>query len=101
MDLEATEKKQMNKINGKIVIKETGVGLPDLLIVVHDLGSQKCPKEVNDKASGQISDLLQRLPGRRIGSVLTDKNGRFALEYPDAEVDGTEQAKRPSLVLLV
>lgn len=40
-------------------------------------------------------------PGDRIGSVLTDKQGRFKLEYDDKAYQVSTQERRPDLVLLV
>ena len=36
----------MNKIAGKVILKETGVGIPNLLITIYDLDPGTKPEEV-------------------------------------------------------
>lgn len=123
----------MNVITGRIIVKETGAGIPDLLIVVYDCDSRTLPEDVIAKSTIRpiadinkmkiqddrigslliseesvhkctntpIADIWQKIQGNRIGSVLTDANGRFNLEYDDTHFQAEGKDKRPDLVLFV
>lgn len=84
-----------NKISGKVIVKETGVGIPDLLVVIldkdRDLLQQPIPIQ------GPSGDL----PFDRIGSVLTDENGKFEMEYADDVFRVNDRDIRPDLVIAV
>src|SRR5262245_18640532 len=59
--------KSSNKISGRVVLKESGAGIPDLLVVIHDVDPGTRPEELIDAPED----------GDRIGSVLTAADGRF------------------------
>ena len=80
----------MNTITGKVTLKESGMGIPDLLVVIYDID----PSNKNDESFETVGD--------RIGSVITNQDGSWALSYEDAEfqtLNPTE--KRPDLQLTV
>ncbi|MFQ6242564.1 hypothetical protein [Sinorhizobium meliloti] len=98
----------MNEIIGKITHKESGLGVPDLLVIVYDLDPDTRPEElaldgtllsgtaVTTGAAG-LSAL-----GDRIFSVATDRNGEFGYKFEDSEFKvRSEREKRPDLLLMV
>jgi len=92
----------MNKIVGKVVVKETGVGAKDLLIVVYDLDPKMHPEEVSKMCgSDRNFDIWEKILGNRLGSILTDENGKFELEYEDSEFQIQDKERRPDIVLFV
>src|ERR1044072_292829 len=87
-----------NTISGKIVVKETGIGIPDLLVVLYDLDSSSAYNNIiNATMSSGSSEY-----GDRLGSVLTSTDGTWSLSYEDAAF-GTDDPseKRPDLFLMV
>ncbi|HKC17434.1 MAG TPA: hypothetical protein VKC11_12085 [Steroidobacteraceae bacterium] len=84
----------MKKIAGLIQVKESGLGVRNLVVAVFD--SDLAIEEI--RAQGSVAQLL-RGAGRRLGSVLTDENGAFSLSTEDLEFAGNEP--RPNLVLMV
>lgn len=92
----------MNKICGKVIVKETGKGVPDLLIVVYDLDPRTKPEEVlKTYKSDQSSEIFQKISGDRIGSLLTDENGKFDLQYEDTQFQIKDKDRRPDIALFV
>jgi len=93
-----------NVISGKVTLKETGVGIPDLLVVLFDI-DPGVRNEENFSSTGSVTILRTQppaAPGDRIGSVLTDSNGAFSLSYGDAEFRILNPSeKRPDLQLMV
>ena len=104
----------MNTILGKVVLKETGLGIPDLLVVIFDMDPNTQPEEA--RASGVTIAVPSVIPqADRLGSVLTERNpaqpernGSFSLTYEDEEFrirnadekrpDGSEAADVTALV---
>lgn len=85
-----------NVISGKVIVKETGAGIPDLLVVLQDVDSGLTTSGYSNATSnsGELGD--------RIGSVLTGSDGTWSLSYQDSEFgieDPTE--KRPDLLLTI
>jgi len=98
-----------NIVKGRIILKGTGTGIQDLLVVIYDIDpsvfGQKLGK-VDDSLDGVIREQFARswidFPGDRIGSVLSGRRGEFALPYEDAAFKTrNEDEKRPDLVLFV
>ncbi|MCA9734978.1 MAG: hypothetical protein H6696_14820 [Deferribacteres bacterium] len=93
----------MNKISGKIIVKESGIGIPNLLIVFYDYDPKSQPGDI---ITSQQSDanFWSGIKGDRIGSVLTDKTGSFTLEFEDdvfLEKNANDSDARPDLLLFV
>jgi hypothetical protein len=92
-----------NIISGKIVVKETGIGIPDLLVVIHDLDPGAKPDDGFTTADAPIlARPVDPLLADRLGSVLSAQNGSWSIEYDDTEfriLNPTE--KRPDLQLMV
>lgn len=57
----------MNVVSGRVVVKESGVGVPDLLVVVYDVDPGTRSEDEADDRGGGIGD--------RLGSRLTDAAG--------------------------
>ncbi|MGL5081930.1 MAG: hypothetical protein ACRC8A_10635 [Microcoleaceae cyanobacterium] len=76
-----------------------------MLIVLYDQdnhkGSQEPPPEIFSVPDQALPFYWQTFPGERLGSVLTDVNGRFELAFEDSDFEQRELIKRPDLVLLV
>lgn len=100
----------MNQVSGNVILTETRVGIPYLLIEVYDVDPGTVPEEpviphgatgIRPSASTSLAS-HPNLIGDRLGSVLTDDRGIFTLEYDDAEFrrrNADEQ--RPDLLLVV
>lgn len=106
-------------VAGKILHKETGDPLPDLLVEMFDVDDWPDPEvqrvtvantaaeagghgaEANG-AAGPAVEKLYASPSARVGSGLTDASGAFRLELSprDFNLRGTEE-QRPDLVLVV
>ena len=102
----------MNQVSGKVLLKETNIGIPDLLVEIYDIDPGTKPEEVvagdgaltgiavTRAASSSVSQA--NLLGDRLGSVLTDRAGFFKLDYEDADFRRrNSQEQRPDLLLMV
>ncbi len=87
-----------NIISGKIIVKETGIGVPDLLVVLYDLDSSSSFNNIINATMPTGSSEF----GDRLGSVLTGPDGTWSLSYDDA-IFGADapSEKRPDLFLMV
>ncbi len=78
-----------NVIFGKVILKESGLGIPDLLIIIFDRDSNThahdIKKQLSYKRGGDASALKTTGCGGRLGSVLTSIDGQFSFEYHDQE----------------
>jgi hypothetical protein len=102
---------QMNEISGRIVVRETGIGIPALVVTAFDLDPGTKPEELvaTDSGSDGVATLTaarKGFPGRRLGSTLTDESGGFRVTYEDDDfrLPGGEQNRkeiRPHLFLTV
>jgi hypothetical protein len=87
-----------NMISGKVVEKETGLGIRNLLVVVFDVDPGTRPEE--DGFTAPAAPLVP--PGDRLGSVLTGPDGAFGLSYEDGDYRlRSADEQRPDLMLLV
>ncbi len=105
----------MNTVQGKIVVKETGAGCPNLLVVIYDIDPDTQPEEVIAAISGNALSTVRSASninvtpknilgglGDRIGSMLTGQDGGFTFSYEDAEFRIRNKGElRPDLFLLV
>jgi len=95
-----------NTIRGKVTLKESGAGIPDLLVVIYDLDPGTKPEEGSETRDPVITRSANAPPsflqGDRLGSVITAQDGTWSLSYEDPEfriANPTE--KRPDLQLMV
>jgi hypothetical protein len=108
----------MNKISGRVVLKETGLGIPDLLVVIHDVDPGATPEETlpadgatsgtrtarttSARAAAAAAASSRAGIGDRLGSRLTSSMGAFDFEYEDEEFQIlNSEEKRPDLLLRV
>jgi hypothetical protein len=84
----------MKRISGLVLVKESGVGIPNLVVAVFD-----SDLTIEDIRKQEPSATLLRRAGKRISSVLTDAAGRFSLSTENLEFPGNEA--RPDLLLMV
>lgn len=95
-----------NTISGRVTHKETGRGIPDLLVAIYDTDPGTTSEEESSPAIGRSTTTTaspQTLNvGDSLGSRLTDANGAFEFTYENDEfrVRNPEE-KRPHLLLLV
>lgn len=103
----------MNKIFGRVTTEASRQPVSNVLVAIYDLdpksraeGAAGRPEEGDFRIPdagfpGDVLDSLGQL-GDRLGSVITDQNGTFELEYEDAEFKvGTPVEQRPDLFILV
>ncbi len=95
----------LNRISGRVIVRETAVGIPDLLVILHDVDPGTVPEEnLGTAAPIGIAPTAAANTGvgDRIGSRLTDGNGRFEISYEDDEFRiRNPDEKRPDLWLVV
>ena len=111
----------MNQVSGKVLLKETGAGIPDLLVEIYDVDPANNPEAyVAAGGAGAIGRPLifssvvaqANLVGDRLGSGLTlsspagaaagEGTGFFSIEYDDASFRRRNpDEQRPDLLLVV
>src|SRR5262245_14963629 len=84
----------MKTISGYVLVKETNIGIPNLVVEASD--SETTIQDIRER--GISSQLMQQL-GKRIGSVLSDWNGLFTLSTEALDFPGNEP--RPDLLIIV
>jgi hypothetical protein len=87
----------MNKVTEKILLHESGIGIPNLIVTVYDVDFDALPKDAFQSKPAKVVNFWDQLQGDRLGSVLTDGDGAFVLEYDDEEF----KEGRPDLLLFV
>ncbi len=86
-----------NQICGKMLLKESGVGIPDLVVVIFDVDPRTRGGSTPTLALFERGDSSHRL-----GSVATDQNGAFELWYEDDQFRiRNPEEKRPDVFLAV
>ena len=88
----------MKQLSGYVLARKTNVGIPNLLVAAFDSRDVASLDAAVAEERRPGAALMQRL-GRRLGSVLTDDQGRFAIDREDLEFQGNEA--RPNLILAV
>jgi hypothetical protein len=95
----------VNTVLGRVVLDETGAGIPDLLVTVYDVDRasyhEQAPVAAIATRVPAVMEQWDRLRGDRVGSVLTDANGSFGLQYPDRDLGDDQGRARPDLMLYV
>jgi hypothetical protein len=91
------------QVSGKVVVKETGVGIPDLLVVMFDadLAGEKQPEVLGTAIQPGFIDITSKRISQRIGSVLTDAQGKFQLEYDPNDIAENDPERKSELLLTV
>lgn len=93
-----------NTISGRVITKNSGIGIPGLLVVIRDLDPNTTPEEQFPQPGSSSTTHLQTLPSSydQLGSIITAADGSYSLSYDDSEFriqNATE--KRPDLFLMV
>lgn len=92
----------MQRISGKVVLKESGAGISDLVVSVHDVALETRPTTLHAAVLSADRDAALSSAGRRVGSVVTDATGAFELTYDDeAPTDGPAPDRRTGLFLVI
>ncbi len=103
----------MYKVAGKVLLKETGVGISDLGVEVYDVDPNSQPEEVfvvkQDSPDGSSTkraavnpNFWQNFSASRLGSCYTDKEGKFELPYEESDFQIRNSGKRrPDLMVFV
>lgn len=88
----------MKRIYGSVLVKETNSGVPNLVVVAYD--SEKTMQEIisNHKEGSFTPQFIEKL-GKRMGSVLTDSDGKFEVNSELLDFQGNES--RPDLLLVI
>ena len=89
---------EMNSVTGRVLRQETGEGVADLVVTVYDV--DRDPESKPTTSPGPRTGVLDRwddLRGQRLGSVVTGRDGEFALQYGDSD----SKADRTDLLLFV
>lgn len=96
----------MNQATGKVMLKETKAGIPNLLVEVYNFALGTRPEEIlpggvaPDRSTAAAAHTLAL--GDRLGSTLTGVGGQFSLTYDDEDFRRRNpQEKRPDLLLMV
>jgi len=92
----------MNIIIGKVSVRDKNVGIPNLLVSLYDLDPASKPEKITSlKRAIRDPQLWDKIPGDRIGSVLTNSEGKFDLQYEDSEFQVRSREYRPDLIVIV
>ncbi|WP_282610990.1 hypothetical protein [Pelagibius sp. Alg239-R121] len=93
----------MYQVSGKVLVRETGIGVPDLQVVLYDLDMPDEKRVGSLEFPGQFGEEFewQRIPGDRIGSVLTNVAGEFAFEFNSTAFANRENSPHPDLIVFV
>ena len=113
MATSSTKTEIANTITGKITLKETGQGIPDLLVVIYDLDPGTKPDEFIRSLTGSgpestsVPSSVKPITGGkkepvntlgflgdRIGSVLTAQDGTFAISFTNQEFQVINEIER-------
>jgi hypothetical protein len=72
----------MGRVQGEILLKETGAGIPNLLIAAFDVDPETHPADLA-AVFGPKNAGKGKLGFRRLGSVPTGQQGQFVLDYAE------------------
>jgi hypothetical protein len=87
----------VNKVFGKVLVKETGAGIPNLLVALFDVD----PQAAAQSTAYMDPSCLPAAGVRRIGSVITTENGAFELTFDPSSFTTHDAESRPGLLLRV
>ena len=102
MATQSSNPTKLNTITGRVILKESGTGIPDLLVVLFDLDPGARSDDLFEPSGASAQPTLVPVLGDRIGSVLTGQDGSWSLIYEDADFRLLNQdEKRPDLHIMV
>lgn len=88
----------MRRVSGRIVLSGTDLGIPRLLVTVYDANLAISSPSAAGMPPGHETDESR---STRRGSVITDNQGTFVLEYDRADRQTEENSHRPDRVLVI
>jgi len=86
----------MKQISGYVLVKESNSGVPNLVVTAYD--AEKSLREIIADHAANKNLNLENL-GKRIGSILTDQNGKFVIDSENLQFHGNES--RPDLLIAI
>ena len=89
----------MNLIKGKIVARETGGGMPNLVVEAYDVYDHGAVRAIESSGKAPVPKLP--VVAKRLGSASTDTDGRFVLSYEVEDSPKGQTVRRPNLALRV
>ncbi|MDH4473993.1 MAG: hypothetical protein QE487_15405 [Fluviicola sp.] len=91
----------MYLITGKIVVKETGAGIPNLVVRAFDIDVVSGKSKIASFFSSGDQQVDQLLPYDSLGSVLTSDDGVFSLEFEEADFTLSDKELRPDIFIMI
>ncbi|MCP4425984.1 MAG: hypothetical protein GY803_15945, partial [Chloroflexi bacterium] len=80
----------MRKINGRVLLYETGVPISNLIVAAYDIDPSGEPGRVRFRATD------------RLGSAVTNANGEFSIEFTEEDFyDRSDREGRPDIVIAI
>jgi hypothetical protein len=95
------ERTMTNRISGRVVLKESGAGIPDLIVEVHDVIVLTSASVLRGAVLSSDREAAMASAARRVGGVVTDTSGAFELTYDDEPAPEGSEIRRPALFLVV
>src|SRR5258707_402304 len=89
----------MQRIHGYVLVKETNSGVPNLVVAAFDSDVAIRDLVTDHPRTNVFTPQFMDKLGKRIGSVLTESDGRFNLNREELHFEGVES--RPDLLLIV
>ncbi len=94
------------RVTGRVVLKETGAGIPDLTVVAYDLDHTEQSRaallaRLRSREAVAEHGFWSAIPGDRLGSVLTGRDGSFALAFDRESFATGDEGNGPDLTLFV
>ena len=91
----------MFTFQGRIVLSETGIGIPDLNVVFYDYDPGQKNEDQGVAEGKTVFSFVSKFQGDRLGSVLTDADGNFLLNFSEKDFTIQESEKRPDLFFFI
>jgi hypothetical protein len=91
-----------NLITGKVIVKESGLGIPDLVVMIYDFDRVDGfePRNLIKARTGNVSPTFGGL--EKLGSVLTESDGSFSLRFEDTDFNDPQPGnQRPDIFMMI
>lgn len=83
----------MHRVSGRVVVRESGTGVPNLLVTVL--------ADVAEGLGGRTAPLGPGSKANRIAAIITDDHGRFSVEFDEASLRKSAEDDDLDLVVVV
>lgn len=89
-------------VTGRVLVRESGLGVPNISVVLYDLDPQ-APRPWTAALHSMVQEPSPRLAlrGERIGSTITNAVGAFAFKFDASDFCAGDPNHKPDLVLLL